>query len=66
MDILNIESVGLYKCNRLISKSDYARTSEAYEIELYNGDCEMIINGIEYKVGIAPGSFRKTAAQRFL
>lgn len=51
MDILNIESVGLYKCNSLISKSDYARTSEAYEIELYNSDCEMIINGIEYKVG---------------
>lgn len=51
MDILDIESVGLYKCNRLISKSYYARTSEAYEIELYNCDCEMVINGIEYKVG---------------
>lgn len=51
MDFLNIECFGLYECNRLKSRSDFDRISETYEIELYNCDCEMAINGIEYKIG---------------
>lgn len=51
MEILNITSLGFYKCNRLKRKNDFVRVSESYEIELYDCNCEMIINGIKYKVG---------------
>ena len=48
MEILNITSLGSYKCNRLKRKNDFVRVSESYEIELYDCNCEMIINGINH------------------
>lgn len=53
MGILEITSVGLYKCNMLLKKkgSVFERTSEAYEIELYDNDYKISINNFEYSVG---------------